>query len=129
VYRELTKSTSGISGDLCQQDFKPVFDELARGIVGASRIDCQWQIPAAPVGTTFDVGKVNVQYTTASSPAPQTVFHVDAPALCPAAGGWYYDDNTKPTRVAVCPATCDTINADSSAKVDVLFGCATLVPK
>jgi hypothetical protein len=129
VYAELVKATGGVGGDLCQQDFKPVFDELARGIVSASHIACEWTIPAAPSGSTFEVGKVNLQYATGVTPAPQTVLHVDAVSQCAAQGGWFYDDNNSPTRIAVCPATCDAIKNDPSAKVDILFGCATLVPQ
>lgn len=129
VYSELVKTTGGLAGDLCQQDFKPVFDELARGIVQGSHLACEWVIPAVPAGTSFEVDKVNVQYATVATSAPQTVFHVDAASQCPAQGGWYYDDNAKPGRISVCPATCDAIKNDSSAKVDILFGCATLVPQ
>lgn len=128
VYTELANATGGLRGDLCLQDFKPVFDELARGIVSASRVDCEWAIPA-PQGQAFDVGKVNVRYATAAQPAAQTVLHVDAPAQCPASGGWFYDDNSKPTHISVCPATCDAIRADPSVKFDILFGCPTLVPQ
>lgn len=129
VYAELVKSTAGLSGDLCEQNFKPVFDELARGIVQSSGLACQWAIPPAPIGSPFEVGKVNVQYATAATGAAQTVLHIDSPGQCPAEGGWYYDSNTNPTQILVCPATCDVIKAEPSAKVDILFGCATLVPQ
>jgi hypothetical protein len=40
-------------------------------------------------------------------------------------GGWHYDSATDPTRIIVCPQTCDTITAIPNATVHVLFGCAT----
>lgn len=129
VYNELVQQTGGLKGDLCLQDFKPVLDELARGIVQSSGVACNWTIPPAPIGTPFEVGKVNLQYTTAAVTTPQTVFHIGSLAECPAQGGWYYDDNAKPNQISVCPATCDAIKNDPTAKVDILFGCATLVPQ
>ena len=48
---------------------------------------------------------------------------------CDAArGGWYYDDRARPTRVILCPASCDAAQAEVSGEttgLDVLFGCDT----
>jgi hypothetical protein len=128
VYRELVMQTGGLGGDLCLQDFHPVFDELARGIVTGSQLACEWAIPAPGTGATFESDKVNVQYATTATPAPQTVFYVDSASQCTPQGGWYYDNAVNPSRIFVCPSVCDTVKADTSAKIDILFGCATIVP-
>jgi hypothetical protein len=128
VYRELVAQTGGLAGDLCLQDFQPVFDELARGIVTGSQLACEWAIPAPGSGATFESDKVNVQYTTTTTPAPQTVFYVDGASQCTPQGGWYYDNAANPSRISVCPSVCDAVKIDSSAKIDILFGCATIVP-
>jgi hypothetical protein len=125
IYHQLVTQTQGVGGDLCLQDFAPVFDALAQAVIGASSIDCAWAIPPAPAGQTFEVGRVNVQYTAEGAAAPQTIFHVPAAGDCGAQGGWYYDDSANPTRITVCQSTCDAFKGDVNAKLDVLFGCET----
>jgi hypothetical protein len=126
VYVDLVAQTQGVSGDLCLQDFAPVFDALAESVIGASSVDCQWDIPPPPAGQSFDVGKVNVQYTATGAAAAQPILHVASSGECGAQGGWFYNDATSPTRVLVCPTTCQMIQADAGAKVDILFGCETV---
>lgn len=128
VYTELIQQTGGVYGDLCAQDFAPVFDALAQTVIGSTTIDCEWEIPPPPAGEIFDREKVNVQYTPGSGGAAQNLYRVSDRSACDPAkgGGWYYDDNDSPTRVLVCPGNCDTIQSDLSARIDVLFGCDTV---
>jgi hypothetical protein len=47
-----------------------------------------------------------------------------------ARGGWYYDVPPRrgtPSRILVCDVSCRSFNMDATAKVDLLFGCATRV--
>lgn len=127
VYKELVAQTMGVQGDLCAQDFGPVFMDIATSVVQSSTIACDFAIPPPPSGETFDLSKVNVQYAPGgANPAP--VFNVPGGfSACDAAGGWYYDDPQNPTRIILCPATCDAIRADTAAKIDVLFGCDTVI--
>ena len=37
--------------------------------------------------------------------------------------GWYYDNNTNPTTITLCPSTCTTLQADSTARVLAYLGC------
>ncbi len=73
---------------------------------------------------TLDYNKINVQYTPGSGPA-QALGNVANSGACTAAGGWYYDSNAAPTKIEFCPATCTSVSADTTGKVDVLLGCAT----
>ncbi len=126
VYRDLITQKQGVAGDLCLQDFAPVFDALAQSVIGASGLDCEWEIPPAPQGESFTIGRVNVQYTITGSAAPQQIFHVPTAMNCSGQGGWFYDDNANPSRVIVCPETCTALKDDPSAKIDILFGCQTV---
>lgn len=126
VYAELVNQTQGVSGDLCLQNFKPVFDQLASGIVGAAKLSCIWAIPAPPDGQTFDKTKVNVEFTNGSG-TKTTIGKVNSGADCGPQGGWYYDDENNPQNVIACPATCQTIQADPNGKIAVQFGCATVI--
>jgi hypothetical protein len=126
VYIDLVAQTMGVGGDLCLQDFAPVFDDLADAVIGASQLDCEWEIPAPPPGQTLDPSLVNVQYTPSGTGTAETVVHHDNGGACAGGEGWHYDDNVAPTRVIACPATCTRLQADDNAKLDVLFGCQTI---
>lgn len=130
VYQELVSQTGGVAGDLCLQNFKPVFDQLAAGIVGASKLDCGWTIPPPPAGETFNKTKVNVVFTPGGGPSQPPIIKVDSKAECGPQGGWYYDDENNPTTVLLCDTTCQAIQADPNGKIDIQFGCDTVtVPR
>ncbi|MBM4363437.1 MAG: hypothetical protein FJ104_12205 [Deltaproteobacteria bacterium] len=40
--------------------------------------------------------------------------------------GWHYDDPIAPTKVLVCPQTCERVQAATGSQIDVVFGCATV---
>jgi hypothetical protein len=127
VWADLITKTGGVAGDLCTQNFQPVFDRLAEKIVtGSQPLECQWGIPEAPAGETFDPTKVNVQFTDMDSGTQETIYKAaDAAACDPVLGGWHYNDNQYPTQVVACPASCDKIKGVLQGKVEVLFGCST----
>lgn len=125
-YQALSRLTSGIRYPSCDAaTLDGVFNRVAQGIVGAARIDCRWQIPAPPRGERFDRNLVNVRYTPSDGRAPLSVGYVGSAAQCKPSGGWYYDDPNSPASIAACPSTCTTLQRDTAARVDVLFGCAT----
>ena len=126
VYEDLRKQTGGVSGDMCLTDFAPVFKELAKAVITGSKLSCEWTIPPPPAGEMFDPGKVNVIYTP-DGQAPRDLFNVPSAADCGMLGGWFYDDNTKPTKILACPITCSEIQADLKAKIAVAFGCKTKI--
>ncbi|MET0386458.1 MAG: hypothetical protein ABW321_10890 [Polyangiales bacterium] len=125
VYETLVQQTSGVKGDLCEQNFAPVFDALAKAVINAAGIACSWEIPPPPAGETFNRDQVNVQYSVLGG-APSSLLQVSSGAACASSDGWFYDDPAAPTRISVCPTTCDDVRADPQASVDVLFGCETL---
>lgn len=123
--------TGGVAGDLCLQDFQPVFDDMATAVVQGASISCEYEIPPPPEGQTLDPGLVNVQHTPGGSSTPNPILNVPGGlADCGPDGGWYYDDPQSPTTILMCPATCTALQGDPGAKVDVVFGCETeAVPK
>jgi len=91
-------------------------------VEGAKPLDCEYAIPPPPAGQTFDKEKVNVDLTVNGS--VESIGWVNDAAQChPELGGWYYDDNTKPTRILTCPKSCDKIKATVNGGVAVAFGC------
>jgi hypothetical protein len=109
--------------------FALVFDSLAQAIVrDAVPVDCEWEIPAPPMGETFDRNAVNVNFTPSGGKS-QTIFAVDSEGECTQQfGGWYYDNASPPTRVIACPQSCAVMQSDDGARVEVLFGCARKRP-
>jgi hypothetical protein len=124
-YQALSRLTQGLRYPSCDPDhLDTVFNTIAHGIVGTARIDCQWQIPEPKAGESFDHGRVNVRYVPSGGASTLNIGHVPDARHC-AAGGWYYDNPEAPQNISVCPSTCAVLQRDASARVDVLFGCAT----
>lgn len=123
VHRELVELTKGVAGDLCEQNFTPVFDKLAQQIIetSGSSIACEWALPAAPAtGQAFSGDLVQVERTTAmgASKLPRVPSQGDC-----GAGGWYLDSVLNPTQIIACPNTCMEMQNQSGGKIDITFGC------
>ena len=98
-----------------QADFTKAINQIK-----ASALTCDYKIPAAPSGETFDRSKVNVQHTPTGGAAGTLTYN----QACTGGTGWQYDDANNPTRILLCDGTCDGVKA-KAGKVDILFGCAT----
>jgi hypothetical protein len=98
-----------------QADFTKAINQIK-----ASAVTCDYKIPAAPAGETFDRAKVNVQHTPTGAAAATLQYN----QACTGGTGWKYDDANTPTRILLCDGSCDGVKA-KSGKVDILFGCAT----
>ncbi len=128
TYANLVSQTGGKAGDLCGGNltgFKPVFDSLAASVIENKTLDCSWEIPPPPEGQAFDKERLNVRFTSGSGTLTD-IYAVGDPSQCGAAGGWFYDNPVSPTRIEVCPSTCQALQSDSAGKIDILFGCVTV---
>lgn len=96
--------------------------------IRGSSLPCSYTLPVPAMGTP-DYNAVNVQFTTQGKTF--TIGNVKGAGTCdPTNGGWYYDiDPTMgtPTKVILCPATCNAVKADPAGRVDVVQGCATKI--
>lgn len=125
IYLELVALTGGVSGDLCDQEFGPVFDQIAQSVLGTTPLACEWDIPDPPEGEAFDPTKVNVELELDA--IEEDIYFVDNEAACAGGDGWYYfPDNVDPQTIRICPETCTRVQAAEQASVDILFGCATI---
>ncbi len=127
MYKDLVALTGGTSGDMCLQDFDPVFDVFAQAVVESAHMNCEWEIPEPPDGETLDPDLVNVEYISSDNRSTfiGRVFSADD---CEEVDhGWYYDDPENPTKVLVCPQTCEWIQGDVGAEMKIHFGCEQII--
>ncbi len=87
-----------------------------------SALACSYAMPTTD-GGIVDPNQVKVEYRAGGTGTPQTFGKVTGVANCTTAGGFYYDNNSLPTSLTLCPSTCGTVQADTKAKVDILLGC------
>jgi hypothetical protein len=85
---------------------------------------CEWNIPESTDGS-FDRDKLNVRWSVEEE--RNTLLRVGSKADC-REQAWFYDDPSNPKRVIACDQTCDEIKADVDSTIDILLGCATIVP-
>jgi hypothetical protein len=92
-------------------------------------IVCDYQIPMRP-GEPLDYSLVNIQVRVGINGALTPLAKVNNAAACGAAGGWYYDQpvppgNPPPSRITLCPATCDPLMQTAGSPLDMRVGCKT----
>lgn len=127
VYKQLVAQTGGVIGNLCIQNFDPVFQDMAKAVVTDAKISCEYNIPTPPDGQTIDPSLINVVHTS-SGGTKTTIYNVpDGDIGCGMNGGWYFDNPTNPKKIIVCSNTCTALQSDTGGKLEVLFGCATEV--
>jgi hypothetical protein len=122
VYKTLVKNTGGVSGDLCLQDFKPVFDKLATAVVEEAKISCSIPMPKAPSGRKINLEQVKVEIVPSPGSPAQEIPHVSGLGQC-GSRGWYYDNNTNPTKIILCPSTCSWAQGLTDAELKIDSGC------
>jgi hypothetical protein len=96
--------------------------------IRGSALPCQYAVPMPESGTP-DFGKVNVQFSRSNGTKSTIVYVSDVNGCDPNTGGWYYDVNPSsgtPTKILLCPASCNAVKADSQGKIDVLLGCKSI---
>jgi hypothetical protein len=93
---------------------------------------CEYQLPSAPLEQSLDYTLVNVELNS-STRHQETISYVRSLASCSKTKlGWYYDADPKadqtPTKISLCPKTCDTVHAETEVTIDIRLGCATVGP-
>lgn len=89
-------------------------------------ITCEYILPVPdPAEGTLDFNSVAVEYTPGINEPSETISKVGGLADCgEISGGFYYDDPADPTRIILCPASCQLVQSGTeSAQVEVVLGC------
>ncbi|HVJ16596.1 MAG TPA: hypothetical protein VM686_14240 [Polyangiaceae bacterium] len=101
----------------------------ALNAIRGTRLDCEFQVPEAPDGQTLDYNYVNVQFSADGS--TELLGYVASADDCGVTqGGWYYDvdpaDGDAPTKILVCPSTCEAFQGAVDGQVEIALGCETV---
>ncbi len=122
IYRQLVQMRGGVEGDLCIQNFQPVWNALSQQVITNSTIACEWDIPPPGDGGVIDPNLVNVEFIGGGSVT--ALGYVSSAADCGSfQNGWYFDDNANPTKVFACPDTCQLVQAKDAVSISLKFGC------
>jgi hypothetical protein len=85
--------------------------------IAGQNASCSFDLPNQGA---FDPNDATVSYTSGSGTST-TLPKAQNAGSCGA--GWYYDNNTNPISVTLCPQTCTQVQSDPGAKVSVQLGC------
>jgi hypothetical protein len=121
----------GVRAQICAgaSAWGPFFNSIASAVERTSRVACDLAIPPPPDGMILDPSRVNVILTATMGGTRTVLGKVRDAAACGAAGGWYYDNDSNPMRVILCPTSCERAQAtvrSGGASIAVQFGCSSI---
>jgi hypothetical protein len=88
--------------------------------ITGTKVRCEFDVRNA---ANINVDNAIVTYTPGDGSGSTTLTLVDNASDC--GDGWYFDDPENPTTAALCPKTCDTVQADEKASIELAIGCPT----
>ena len=107
-----------------------MFETLSSEVIQASDLPCEWVIPE-PMGeaVVIDFDQVNVEFNDGMG-GFHAIGKIPAVANCAnVTDGWYYDTLDLPTKILLCPQTCDKIQLAPKGSTSIQFGCKPLIPQ
>ncbi len=117
VYLDLTAKTGGAKFKICETNWAPIFQALAKSVAQTAKPGCDYPIP-------YPSGVKPNPYLGLSYVAKDDLFDVPkAPGnTCPSNGvGFVVDKTAAPTSITLCPASCDLLKGGGNIQFD--FGC------
>jgi hypothetical protein len=117
------RTTLAERGSYCHYDLSQSTD-FAGDLVSAlsdiqrSLVSCRYTLPPPPTGKTIDPNETVIVYQNGSG--KDSVVLPNTSATCDR--GWHFTDATH-TELEICGKTCDLIQADPKARLNVIFGC------
>lgn len=93
--------------------------------IRGSLLACEYKMPVAEAGIV-NPELIQVEFTPGGATEGEEINRVDDAGQCAGGDGWYYDDNTSPTKIIMCPTTCDKLQNDENGRVDILVGCSNI---
>ena len=129
TYTSLVERTGGIRASICDgaSAWAPFFERLATNVELTARVACDITLPEPPEGMALDPMRVNV--VVQSGDDRVVLPKVADVTACGLAGGWFYDNDLEPTRILLCPRSCELAQEAGRMEggVSLQFGCETLL--
>lgn len=121
-YLMLADATMGQKLPICTQDWSQLFAKLESAVAASAPLPCDFDIPPAPTGKTFNANEVSVVFTPPGQPAAPFPL-ASSQAQCASNAAWFYDDPGAPKRIELCPTACSQVKAGGA--ISIAFGCAS----
>ncbi len=120
-----TKAFNVGSGYTSADLLTKALDDIRVGALG-----CDYVLETPDPKYRIEYDQVSVKLTPEPGAMPQSFGRVSSKDACTdGAGGFYYDNNDKPTRITLCDASCKVVQAARRdvAKLDIDLGCLKVV--
>lgn len=120
-HQALSVLTNSLRFPICDTtSYDAVFQAIAAGVISGAKIDCEFPVPTPPAGQDIDLKSVVVSYTPSAGGSAVDFVQVPNAAACTANA--FYIENGMTIRL--CDGTCDLVQDDDMAKIDIEFKCA-----
>ena len=100
----------------------PNFSEALRDALGTivgQVLACDYEVPLPPDDQVVDLDEVNLVLWPGGADPIQILRNNEADCE----QGWYVDESSDPARVLLCSRTCELVQSDPQARLELLFGC------
>ena len=119
----MSRRTGGLRFPICQfTGYDAVFQKIADDVISKTQLACNFPIPAPPAGEQLDLTKVAVKYTKGDGSGSVQFGQAATESACQS-NAFYIRDNN----IYLCGDTCNIVQADGRAMVDVLFTCSSTI--
>jgi hypothetical protein len=121
AYLDLTDETGGVKFKVCETDWSSIFDAMAQSVASSAALPCTYPFPDPGEGKLINPFQIKVNHLSEAG-VQQEALEKLTKTTC--GDGWYFDDDTTPTSVILCPKTCERLQ---DGKIQVDFGCMVTV--
>jgi hypothetical protein len=101
----------------------------ALNAIRTTALACEYAVPQPEMGQQLDYNAVNVRFTRGNGQVATVPYSGGTAQSCTDKGGWYYDVDPAaggtPTKIEICPVSCNTLKSDTKGQVNILLGCKT----
>jgi|GEM_PF-1710561 len=96
---------------------------ITANISSSFKPSCNFKVPQSQGATWVDISHTRVVYTATPGNALQLTAAKSADCLD---GDFYYNDPNNVTELLLCPAMCETVQANPAGKLNVTFECTII---
>ncbi|HEX2733876.1 MAG TPA: C-type lectin domain-containing protein [Polyangiaceae bacterium] len=120
AYQELSRMSGGLRYPICfNSNFNDIFNAIAAKVVDGAKVSCDFTLQNA---SSFDINTAQVLFQKDSKSTAVALTRASSLSSC--GTNQWYSPNTKDLSIlSLCPSTCTTAQASSSASISVEVGC------